>query len=180
MIDGIASRAFSATTIDTPPRLPESNRPAVIAYSQTHYAADSAVVEQQIIDWHEPIVPAAAYEEPSRPSRQEFSQSPRREFERPAPRASTPSASSLPLRPVSPRPSTATSALPRPVSLNEAVQRGPVDFRGRPVASQSRPGTPSPRASTTPSAAPRPVVPKAKADVDVQGLRDILNEVTKK
>ena len=55
MIDGVASRAFSAMTMDTIKRLPVSNRQRIIEYSREHYAARREDVEKKIADWHAPV-----------------------------------------------------------------------------------------------------------------------------
>ncbi len=152
MIDGLASRAFSARTMDTPNPLPVNNRQKVIEWSREHYAARREEVEGAIAKWHAPVVeerpavrPASRGEpaegRPSRtayPPRQEPVRQPSRDtFSRPIPR---------------PR----TEAM-RPVSLSDALKQGPVDFKGRKFS-------------------PKPVPAKPKVEVDVEGLRKILEE----
>jgi hypothetical protein len=147
MIDGLASRAFSARTMDTPSPLPVNNRQRVIEWSREHYAAKRDEVEKAIAKWHAPVIeerPAVRPAErgPSRaaypPPRQEPVRQPSRDtFSRPAPR---------------PRAETA-----RPMPLSDALKQGPVDFRGRKLQSKPAPARP-------------------KVEVDVEGLRKVLEE----
>lgn len=58
MIDGVASRAFSAMTIDTPKPLPVSNRDKVIASSRKLYGRPRVEVEKRIVEWHAPVTSA--------------------------------------------------------------------------------------------------------------------------
>ena len=157
MIDGLASRAFSARTMDTPKPLPVSNRQKVIEWSREHYAAKREEVEGEIAKWHAPTVeerpavrPASRenFDEgrPSRtaypPPRQEPPRQPSRDtFSRPAPRPA-------------PKPRAET---PRPMPFSEALKQGPVDFRGRKLQ-------------------PKPASAKPKVEVDVEGLRKVLEE----
>ncbi len=155
LIDGIASRAFSARTMDTPPRLAVSNRDRIIDYSREHFAAKAEDVEKSIAQWHAPVVeerpafrsaaPRGDFDE-GRPSRTAYP--PRDTFSRPAPRprAEAP-------RPA-PRPPVETV---RPTSLSEALKQGPVDFRGRKLQ-------------------PKPAPAKQKVEVDTEGLRRVLEE----
>ncbi len=157
MIDGLASRAFSARTMDTPGPLPVNNRQKVIEWSREHYAAKREEVEKAIAKWHMPTIeegPAAARPAsprgeptergPSRtaypPPRQEPVRQPNRDtFSRPAPRPA-------------PRPRAET---PKPASFSEALKQGPVDFKGRKL---------------------QPAPAKPKVEVDVEGLRKVLEE----
>lgn len=61
MIDGVTSHAFSAMTIDTPPKMEHSTRNEVVEYSRSMYAHPRAEVEQFIAKWREPMP------EPERP-----------------------------------------------------------------------------------------------------------------
>jgi len=154
MIDGLASRAFSARTMDTPSPLPVNNRQRVIEWSREHYAAKRDEVEKAIAKWHAPVIeerpavarPASRGEPaergPSRaaypPPRQEPVRQPSRDtFSRPAPR---------------PRAETV-----RPMPLSDALKQGPVDFRGRKLQ-------------------PKPAPARPKVEVDVEGLRKVLEE----
>lgn len=66
MIDGIASRAFSALTMDTPARLAVSTREPVIEFSRAQYGASAEEIEQKIAQWHEPLAnPATKQINPS-------------------------------------------------------------------------------------------------------------------
>lgn len=186
MIDGVASRAFSAGTMETIKRLPISYRQQIIDYSREHYSARREDVEKSIAEWHKPVTAdegrfdrdfeglrergaprfdarptrpgtSPAYDRPRAPIdtgfrqslvRQPTSWSPPRSqsFAPRPPRDNT--ASVMPPRPVS------TQAV-KPVSLSEAIDRGPVDFRGHKL-------TPKP--------------PKAKIEADLDGLRAVLKE----
>src|SRR3989344_2579713 len=55
MIDGVASRAFSAMTMETIKRLPVSNRQRIIEYSREHYSTRREDVEKKIAEWHAPV-----------------------------------------------------------------------------------------------------------------------------
>ncbi len=67
MIDGVTSHAFSAMTIDTPPKPEHGTREEVVEYSRAMYTHPRAEVEAAISKWREPIV--LKYEE--RPQRRE-------------------------------------------------------------------------------------------------------------
>ena len=66
MIDGVASRAFSAMTMDTPARPAASTRNRVIASSRSLYGRPRADVEKLIVEWHSPIEGGAEEEMPRR------------------------------------------------------------------------------------------------------------------
>jgi hypothetical protein len=156
MIDGVASRAFSAMTMDTIKKLPDSNRQKIIDYSRAHYSARREDVESAIAKWHAPVT-----EDDTRfvDERQERTERSRQNFE-PRPRPQT----QFPARPISPSVNRPQAAPPvsrppvsKPMSFSEAIERGPVDFRGRKLEPKSAP-------------------PKQKVTVDTEGLRKILEE----
>lgn len=181
MIDGVASRAFSAMTMETIKRLPISYRQQIIDYSRQHYSANREDVEKAIAQWHAPVtVDGGRFEERQedfRPTRVQP-----RAFSGPAassgysrrtdetPRRAT-VGSSVPLRQITPRPYTprpqsssqaiGPSIVPKPavksVSLSEAIERGPVDFRGRKLTSKT-------------------VTPRPKVEINVDELRKVLEE----
>lgn len=64
MIDGVASHAFSAMTMDTIAKPAQSYRDEVIEYSRSMYAKPRAQVEEAIAIWRAPVVPLAS-ESPS-------------------------------------------------------------------------------------------------------------------
>jgi len=107
LIDGIASRAFSAMTMDTPARLSASNREKIIESSRRLYAAPAEEVEKRIADWHQPMMT----EEPPIPRRPRYQPEPAR------------------------RPNENDRIMPRQpgVSFAEAFKQGAVDFRGRKI-----------------------------------------------
>ena len=178
MIGGLASRAFSARTMDTPQPLPVDNRQKVIEWSREHYAARREDVEKAIAKWHAPLEAAAPevrlrpprggglpltghapveITRPEVPSGEARPASSERGYGQPIyqPRRQEPSRQpsrdfSKPL----PRPRT---EMPRPVSLSEALKQGPVDFRGRKLQ-------------------PKPAPVKPKVEVDMEGLRKALEE----
>ncbi|MEX2053078.1 MAG: type IV secretory system conjugative DNA transfer family protein, partial [Candidatus Paceibacterota bacterium] len=117
MIDGVASRAFSAMTMERFEPLAVSNRQRVIESSRKLYAATRSEVEGAIAKWHEPLDGEEGQKEDSRPVSRD-SRPPRKN--KPAPRPPIRSDS----RPPSREPA-------RPVSLSEALKQGPVDFKGR-------------------------------------------------
>ena len=51
MIDGVASRPFSANTLPPPVKLEKSNREAIIQFSREKYGTAVAGVEDQIMQW---------------------------------------------------------------------------------------------------------------------------------
>src|SRR3989344_254281 len=190
MIDGVASRAFSARTMDTIQRLPVSNREKIIAASREQYARKRADVEAAIVEWHQPTPvaddgrsrqgyggpPSQRYGGASEPRR--YDDRPQHDDRRPlTPRfnppppafqnrppsvpfqsqqsVSRPAARSIPTpRPVA-RDTIVSKPVIKPMSLSEAIDRGPVDFRGRKFV-------------------PKP--PKAKVEADLDGLRAALKE----
>jgi len=66
MIDGVASRAFSAMTMDTPAKPAASPREAVIEFSRSQYGFSAETVEQKIAQWYEPLTHPAV--KPNNPS----------------------------------------------------------------------------------------------------------------
>ncbi len=58
MIDGVASRPFSATTLPPIMAKGESNIEGILAKSREKYASPRKEVEEQIAAWHAPILPA--------------------------------------------------------------------------------------------------------------------------
>ncbi len=181
MIDGIASRAFSAMTMDTPSRLPVSNRERIIDSSRHLYAASREDVERAIAEWHAPIETTAPQAR-QWPSRSNSSQAGYAPVDERRPMPSSRYAERSPARPFSPpptqsgayapprrdqdtisRPAPANRPVPtqRPISLSEALKQGPVDFRGR-------------KLQPKPAPTPRP-----KVEVDMGGLRDILEKTLK-
>lgn len=144
MIDGLASRAFSAMTMDTPPRLPVSNREKIIQFSRSRYSATAEAVEKQIAQWHEPLLPL----EPARRIREEN------------PRSLSQNRFYDDQREIRNN--------PKPIPVSDALKRDPVDFRGR------RFNQPSTRSEPLPNA------PKPKPDIDIKGLRQVLDEAISK
>lgn len=67
MIDGVASRAFSAMTIDTPPVLERSWRQEIINASRARYARPRAEVEELITQWRGVNGPTGGGFGPARP-----------------------------------------------------------------------------------------------------------------
>ncbi len=162
MIDGLASRAFSARTMDTPSPLPVNNRERVIEWSREHYAAKRDEVEGIIAKWHAPLMeerPMAPRSDERGPSRSAYP--PRDTFSRPAPR---PSPNTF-VKPVS-RPITEPA---RPMPFSDALKQGPVDFRGRKLQ-------PNPVTHTNVRYGAKPAPAKPKVEVDVEGLRKVLEE----
>jgi hypothetical protein len=151
IIDGVASRAFSARTMDTPPPLPVNNRDKVIEWSRKKYAARREDVERAIAEWHTSI----GGEKPpaTRQADKSSNQSPRSSGKQEAAKKQTTS--------VSPRgmeKKTEKAETIKPLSLSEALKQGPVDFKGRKLQ-------------------PKPSPTKPKVEVDVEGLRKVLEEV---
>ncbi len=159
MIDGVASHAFSAMTMDTPPKLVASTRDEVIEYSRTMYTHPRAEVEEAIAKWRAPVEPPAYVPRtPSAPSDRppaprKDAPFPSQSFAKPMPPREQPRAaqSSPPQprrdnRPAQPRPQQSSRPAQQPaqppqqnaVSL-DALNGGAVGFHGRPVAPRETP-----------------------------------------
>lgn len=160
MIDGIASRAFSATTLEKFQPPPTSNRAIIIEYSRAHFAASADEIEKKIADWHAPMIPQEREFGPRRQNYQYLDRQHARSVDKqPAPESLGVSASSQ----------------MRSVSLSEATRQGPVDFKGRPIRQASRGES---NQETRRSNLPPP--PKPKPDIDIKGLKEILDEALAK
>lgn len=173
MIDGVASKAFSAMTMDTIKPPEESPRVQVIEASRLSYARDRKGIEEALLKWRAPISGASDFDDgmpyrrddrggdfgaPRRiePRRQDtgfgYGGGPsarQNQFEQTRPQATKGYA---PDRDTTPRKESVIGTV-RPVSLSEALSSSPVDFRGRPIAKGSN-------------------KPKVQADLD--GLRQAL------
>lgn len=192
MIDGVASKAFSARTIDTPSPLPVSNREKIIEFSRQRYSAAAQDVEKSIAEWSgtvfgQPAVPA----DRPRPMRDIFPASggapPRRDF------SPNRQPDTFPPRPVLPRPSGPASSNadrrpsypPAPVPLKDVLPGGAVDFRGQKIEDKTK--QPS-RLDSARQAGPVPALPsqsgwakpQPKPQVKLEDLRQILNKAIKK
>ncbi len=109
MIDGVASKAFSAETMDTVRRPEVSHRDEAIAYSREHYGSERAEVEKMIAQWREPLPTPGGGELPPRP---------RPRYEGPG-------------RPSPDRAGPSPARRPAEMRLGEALSGAPVDFRGK-------------------------------------------------
>ncbi len=141
MINGVASRAFSAMTMDRILPLEISNRQRIIDFSRAHYATNAEEVEKTITDWHAPAMPD--YDIPQKIAPKSY---PNRNQIRP------PVNNYLP--PINQNQS-------KPVSLSEVAKQDPIDFMGHPIKSSI-------------------VSPRPKPDIDVKGLREVLDEALSK
>ncbi len=121
MIDGAASHAFSARTMEPIPPLPVSPRAQVIQASQDSYGKPRSAVEDAIAEWRAPLPTP----EPSRSREGGSSQgsAPRR------PRQDKPTQN----RPRQDRPSSTAPAQPRPqeAHLESVLKASPVNFKGK-------------------------------------------------
>jgi hypothetical protein len=173
MINGLASRAFSARTMDTPPPLPVDNRQKVIEWSREHYAARREEVEELIAKWHAPLETTAPQAQPRAPKANSLSRHTSAVGEKKpvAPgsveKVSDRLARSQAKREVIKQPDPAKfssgvvaekAEVVKPLSLSEALKQGPVDFKGRKLQSEAYP-------------------PKQKVGADVEGLRKVLEEI---
>ncbi len=120
MIEGIASKAFSAVTMDTLPPLEPSMRQDVISYSRQAYGRNRQEVEQTILQWREPALGPSSVPPPPWPHQQER-------------------------RRIQPAMSRSQRRAPPSTPLNVLAQN-PVDFRGRKIqgreVKQHHSGTP--------------------------------------
>ena len=184
MIDGVASKAFSARTMDTPPRLPVSNREKIIESSRKLYSATAEEVEKKIGEWS-----ATVFERPAGPRSDVIPQDIMRRgpssfqgggggnFREPR--------RDLPPRPASNRPPQGKPvAGTAPVSLREALTHGPVDFRGRKIEEKPHQASPSSNPGRTP---PGPLATErgqdksvSKPEVKLDDLRQTLQSAMKK
>jgi hypothetical protein len=137
MVDGVATRPFWARTLSPFP-VPEGSDPeAVLTASREKYSVSREKVESAIAQWSTPVERAKEEKEP-------------REDKRPPMRDK---------RPFDRKPSRPQGASPRktgekPMGLQEALKRGPVDFKGRPAQTK-------------------------RPEVDTGGLKNLLEEVQK-
>ncbi|MBI2627204.1 MAG: type IV secretion system DNA-binding domain-containing protein [Parcubacteria group bacterium] len=129
MIDGIASKAFSAATL--PPMSSEVNsfREAIVKASREHFGGSREKIEAEINLWAEPIEDSSprGYGRPesSRSNRQDnfsrgregFSSEPKKRFDNDVYRA----------------PKTVMPQRKSGIGLEAAFKQGAVDFKGRPV-----------------------------------------------
>jgi energy-coupling factor transporter ATP-binding protein EcfA2 len=140
MIDGVASHAFSAMTMDTPPRLEHSTRNEVIEYSRTMYARPRAEVEAAIAKWRVPIEPAGYAPREShgdRPPRKD-APFPSQSFARPQQRPEhRPPRRDNPSREHTPR-STPRAPQHSPMTL-DALKGGAMSFSGKPIEPREKP-----------------------------------------
>ncbi|MDO8594578.1 MAG: type IV secretion system DNA-binding domain-containing protein [bacterium] len=137
MIDGVTSQPFSAVTIPPIERQPKSFRDEVIAASRETYARARSVVEQQITEWHVPIVPAPKERKealPARASEAPPRTSPQREVSLPVVQPRAVAAEREPMRSaVSERRETPAPVAPRPPSVERPTIRTP-ETRPTPVS----------------------------------------------
>lgn len=162
MIDGVASRAFSAMTMDTISPLPESTRREVIAQSQASYGHERGEVEETIVRWR-----GGDDSNSSQDRRESFgdrrdqsgSSQSMSSVPRPPQRRSSPAPSR---RSAPPRSDGNTVRSSNPVELKDTFSQVPVDFKGNRAISE-RP-------------APRPSVPEEKKQLDLVGLKQLLQD----
>ena len=173
MIDGISSRGFSAGTLPPFPKLENSNREAIVAYSREKYSTPRDVVQKEIADWAGPIVEEFGHEEkrgdyrnergsftrpiPERRRNDRPAYGPPRREERPYPRREE--------NKPQPKPQVNLPEKPKEASLS-ALSSVPVDFKGRKI---------------NPPAGGRPKNnQREKKEVDTGELKKLLEESLKK
>ncbi|MBI2676397.1 MAG: type IV secretion system DNA-binding domain-containing protein [Candidatus Yanofskybacteria bacterium] len=151
MIDGVASRAFSANTLPPWPRPDISYAEEILAFSRETYAHPKEEVEKQIGEWSAKLIqPEIRKEPPQRP----YSQ-----FQQPfQPREKVYGSGVYPRLPTQ----------QKPASLQEAIRSGPVDFRGRKIMPPA------------PVLEKKPTTSSEKATVDLQSLRQTLGQIVNK
>ncbi|OHA20341.1 MAG: hypothetical protein A2849_01025 [Candidatus Taylorbacteria bacterium RIFCSPHIGHO2_01_FULL_51_15] len=101
MIDGVTSPPFSAVTIPPIERQPKSYREEVLAHSRTTFARPREIVENEIKEWHAPILPPP--KERKEPSLR-AGETPREPERNPPVAAASPSPQEPPRAPLSARP----------------------------------------------------------------------------
>ena len=154
MVNGITSKGFSAATLAPFPKMEESHKDEIIAFSRNAYGTHRENVEKSVAEWAAPTeVSSMSTSGGSSAPRPRFDSGPRREF--PSRRSGPP----RPSRPAVQRPSQS------PVSLN-ALEQGAVDFQGRKIEEKKR-------AVTTSAEFP-------KKEIDTAELKRILEEALKK
>jgi len=157
MVNGVTSKGFSAQTIDSFPKIEQSNRTEIIDWSRKTYSTPREEVEKSVMEWAAPVVENA----PQAPARTQHAYPPRPRQQGSGPAPYNP-------RPQTPRP----PAPPRQegVSLN-ALQGGAVDFKGRKLESKDR--GPKPTAETTSFKTPA-------RELDSAELKKLIEEALKK
>jgi hypothetical protein len=196
LIDGIASRAFSAMTMDRIPPLPISNREKVIEYSRAHNSRSAKDVEKAIADWYGTGTANDAmgrpfsgndnrqYDNRQFDDRQGFRRredrndrfEPRQQNNFNNNRNNYNNSGSGDRNNYVKR-TVAGSSTPPAVSLDEAFKRGAVDFKGRKIQEEIRDNQPvRPDQNQAQNQNPQ----KIKPEIDVEGLRKILDESLKK
>ncbi len=191
MIDGISSRGFSAGTLPPFPKLENSNREAIVAYSREKYSTPRDVVQKEIADWAGPITDEFVPQERRMDYRNEKRsfggpmtqhKSDDRPFDRPQNRPYNPAPGRPPVSnqsraPMSrrdedfrrrenptppPKPQGSPPSKPQEASLSALSSAPPVDFKGRKI--QDRPKNNQ----------------REKKEVDTGELKKLLEESLKK
>lgn len=153
MIDGVTSRAFSARTMDTIQPPAASNRDEVLEYSRKMYAKPRAEVEKVITEWRIPSIEA------QQTGAREFSdQRPGRRYETPRPQQG------MPNRRDGPRRYPVRHNEQKPISLNEAFSKNPMDFKNRNSEMENKP-----KATGT-------TILNKNIEINTAELRDLLRE----
>lgn len=149
MIDGVASHAFSARTIDTLPPLEHSYREEIIEESRKRYATPREEVESAIAQWAGPIETRSAtgsgydYGVRRQPS-------PAPRFPPRPPIAPPQRRQATPTRPIQRPPqgfqpvAKPPAEKPKMASLNDLLKETPVDFRGKKLQPQGKTEKPKP------------------------------------
>ncbi|OGN08258.1 MAG: hypothetical protein A2750_03750 [Candidatus Yanofskybacteria bacterium RIFCSPHIGHO2_01_FULL_45_42] len=177
LIDGVTSKAFSATTMDTIAPLAQSERAAVLENSRKKYGKSREEVEKAIVEWRQPLVATHTeqdereYRAPRREMPRQFapwqeqhfqrreSSEPRREFREPVSQ----------IEPSAGKPYQRVFRPPAPVRPVSAPVRPPKNFaplsqlQSEPVAKQQK-------------QLKAPEQPRKKKEVDLVGLKEILKQ----
>ncbi len=132
MIDGIASKAFSAITMDTIKAQEVSFRKEVIDSSRQTYGRSRKEVEDSILKWREPIVVPGSYPKESPEPRGRASQYPPRDN-----RSARPFGRDQGGRPFRREDGRSQQPRPKEASLS-ALNSAPTDFRGRKMEEKPR------------------------------------------
>lgn len=159
MVNGITTKGFSASTLPPLPKMEESHKDEIVAYSRAHFTTPREEVEKNITDWAGPSDGGQEEERPRRPAGPSYGPRPQgQRFSVPRRDNRPPAGGSRP-HPVSAAPQPDG----QPAASLDVLKKGAVDFKGRKIED---------KAVTT--SAP------VRREIDSTELKKILEEALKK